>query len=265
MKKLKQLLTFLLVICTLATSAQEKRSSFSYDFGTDLMSKYVWRGTQYGGSYPSIQPYAELGIGSVSIGVWGAYTIGGIDPYQEFDLFVSASFAEEMFTLTFTDYYFPGSSPHNYYHFKKDETGHVLEGSLSFNGTKMIPLSVMLAVNFYGADAERINDDASSPDFNIKSGIQYSNYLELGYIFKIKEMEMNAFAGMTFSQPRKPDAATGYAGETGLYGTGPGVVNLGLKGSKSIAITDAYSLPLSCAVITNPQTESVFLVFGISF
>jgi len=265
MKKMNQLIAFILVICALGTSAQEKSSLFSYDFGADLTSKYVWRGTQYGGSYPSIQPFAELGIGPVTLGAWGAYTLAGPNPYQEFDLYLSASFVDEMFTLTLTDYYFPDTSDYKYFQYNKDKTGHILEGALSFNGTEKVPVSLMVAVNFYGADAQKINDDINSPDFKTKSGIQYSTYMELGYAFKIKEMEMNAFAGMTFNKPKAADSITGYPGETGFYGTSPGVVNLGLKASKSVKITDSYSMPLTCAVIANPQAEKVFLVFGISF
>jgi len=265
MKKMNQLIAFILVICALGTSAQEKSSLFSYDFGADLTSKYVWRGTQYGGSYPSIQPFAELGIGPVTLGAWGAYTLAGPNPYQEFDLYLSASFVDEMFTLTLTDYYFPDTSDYKYFQYNNDKTGHILEGALSFNATEKVPVSLMVAVNFYGADAQKINDDINSPDFKTKSGIQYSTYMELGYAFKIKEMEMNAFAGMTFNKPKAADSLTGYPGETGFYGTGPGVVNLRLKASKSVKITDSYFMPLTCAVIANPQAEKVFLVFGISF
>ncbi len=265
MKKLKHLIAMVLLFSTIGTMAQEKSSLFTYDFGADLMSKYVWRGTQFGGSYPSIQPYAELGIGPITLGAWGAYTIAGPNPYQEFDLYLSANFAEDMLTLTLTDYYFPDTSDYKYFQYNEDKTGHILEGSLAFNGTDKIPFSLMVAVNFYGADAQKINDDPASPDFNTKSGIQYSTYMELGYAFAVKEIEMNAFAGMTLNNPKAADAATGYIGEAGFYGSGPGVVNLGVTASKSIKITDSYSLPLSCAVITNPQAEKVFLVFGISF
>ena len=40
----------------------------------DLMSRYVWRGTDFGGS-PSIQPGIEYSKAGFSIGAWGAYAI----------------------------------------------------------------------------------------------------------------------------------------------------------------------------------------------
>ncbi len=265
MKKLQQFFLLCLIMATVPGLAQEKSSLLDYDFGADLMSKYVWRGVQYGGSYPAIQPYAELTAGPITLGAWGSYTVAGPNPYQEFDLYLAADLMDGMFTLTLTDYYFPDTSDYKYFQYNKDKTGHILEGTVAFNGTDKIPFSLLVAVNFYGADAQRIDDDQNSPDFNTKTGIQYSTYAELGYAFNIKQVDLNAFAGMAFNNPKAADAATGYIGESGFYGTGLGVVNLGLQASKSIQITEKYALPLSCAVITNPQAEKVFLVFGLSF
>jgi hypothetical protein len=264
MKKFNQLVIFLFFFCTVGAMAQEKSDFFTYKFGADLMSKFVWRGAQIGGSYPSIQPWAELGIGPVKFGVWGAYAIGGADPFQEFDLYLRMNFADDLFTVTLNDYYVLGSTPYHYFQYKKDATGHVLEGMFSFNGTEKIPLSLLVALNFYGADAEKINDDPTSIEFNKKAGLQYSNYIELGYAFTMQEMKMNAFAGMTLNNPKKPNLMNGFKGETGFYGTGPGLVNLGVKASKSLNITNLYALPLCCAIIANPQAHHVFIVFGVS-
>ena len=55
-----------------------KESKLGFDVGADIMSRYVWRGTQFGGSSPSIQPFTSLSIGNLEIGAWGAYSTGGI-------------------------------------------------------------------------------------------------------------------------------------------------------------------------------------------
>ena len=44
--------------------------SYSQDFGADLVSSYVWRGTQFG-SGAHVQPYMDLGSGNLTGGVWG--------------------------------------------------------------------------------------------------------------------------------------------------------------------------------------------------
>ena len=242
-----------------------KESKLGFDIGADIMSRYVWRGTQFGGSSPSIQPFTSLSLGNFEIGVWGAYSIGGTNPYQEFDLYATYSFANEMFSVTITDYFFPDElSDYKYFDYEKDSTGHIFEGTLSFNGTEKIPVSLLIATNFYGCDAKKINDDVNSPDFNKEDGIQYSTYLELGYSTSIWKIDFDAFIGFTPNSPKKADTASGYIGENGFYGNGLGIVNLGFTATKEIKITDKYSLPVSASVITNPQAEKVYFVFGIS-
>ena len=71
MKRITSLLVLLYPIAILMTpltevKAQDAESSSPVDIGADLMSRYVWRGTDYGSS-PSIQPYIELGLGGISI------------------------------------------------------------------------------------------------------------------------------------------------------------------------------------------------------
>jgi hypothetical protein len=43
------------------------------------------------------------------------------------------------------------------------------------------------------------------------------------------------------------------------------VVNIGIGTTKEIKITESFSVPLSGAVILNPNTEQLHLVVGISF
>ena len=59
------LLTFVALLST--------NISYSQDFGADLVSSYVWRGTQFG-SGAHIQPYMELGSGNLT---------GGSDPRKD--------------------------------------------------------------------------------------------------------------------------------------------------------------------------------------
>ena len=153
-----------------------------------------------------------------------------------------------MLTVTATDYYLPKEDTLNhYFNYKKNETGHLFELSAKFLGTDKIPFTLLVATNVYGADAKKSNSDN-----------QFSTYVEAGYNFKIQDTECNAFLGFT---PNKPDVNKG---ETGFYGPGPGVINLGVTATKEIKITDKFSLPVSTSLITNPQAENIFLVFGIS-
>mgnify|MGYP001190131534 CR=1 FL=1 len=213
----------------------------------DLMSRYVWRGTDFGGS-PSIQPGVEYGKNGIAIGAWAAYTINSPGE-QEVDLYASYTF-KDLLTFTVTDYYFPDElDDYNYFNYNNNTTGHILEVSLSFNGTQKLPVSLLLACNVWGDDAVRLNGDGS------EGALQYSTYAEASYAFKY----LDVFAGVNLT------GADTSIGESGFYGDNPGVVNLGLSTTKEIQISEKYSLPLSISLITNPQAEKIYLVAGISF
>jgi len=97
MKRITYLLTFLfgammLLTTTLQVRAQEEEKNSPISIGVDLMSRYVWRGTDYGSS-PSIQPSLELGLGGFALGVWGAYTTN-LPGVQELDLYATYTFSD---------------------------------------------------------------------------------------------------------------------------------------------------------------------------
>ena len=79
--------------------------SFSQDFGADVVSSYVWRGTQFG-SGAHVQPYMELGSGNLTGGVWGSFPTTAQGGGEELDLWVSYDFGP--LALTVTNYTFPG-------------------------------------------------------------------------------------------------------------------------------------------------------------
>ncbi len=213
-----------------------------------LVSRYVWRGADLGAS-PNIQPGIEYNKSGLTIGAWGAYAIN-FQGYQESDLYLGYTFYKEMFTATITDYYFQSDLVNqNYFDYKKATTGHLFEATVTFNGFKNIPLSVMVATNIYGADAKKINDDGTIGEN------QYSTYAELTYSFK----SFDAFMGANLTKVNRTN------GESGYYGNYIGIVNLGFTLTKEIKITDYYDLPLTLSLITNPQAEKIFIVAGISF
>ncbi|MCF8370660.1 MAG: hypothetical protein K9H64_03490 [Bacteroidales bacterium] len=231
-------------------AAQDK----GVNIGVDLASRYIWRGVDYGRA-PSIQPTLEFSFGKLQIGAWGAFTTSQFNNdksksfVQESDLYIKYDISKA-FSLTLTDYFFPDDalSNNSYYNFDKESTGHILEGTVSFNGTEKIPLSLMVATNFYGADAKNTDGD-----------IFYSTYIELGHSTNWKETDLDFFIGGT---PNKADTDKK---ETGFYADSPNVVNIGVTASKEIKVTDKYNIPVSASFITNPNTENVFLVFICSF
>jgi hypothetical protein len=227
MNQIKLFLTiqvFLLAAGDLKSQEQDKQPFV--DPGADVMSRYVWRGTDYGAS-PSIQPHLDFSTGNFVTGAWGAYATNhpGV---QEMDLYLSYNI-KEMVTLTLTDYFFPDEvNGYDYYEYRKDSSDHIFEGMVCFNGTEKLPLRVMAAMNFF-------NDDENSM------------YFEAGYSFTFLEFFAGAGNGL-YTTDRKF-----------------GLVNVGISAGKEITITEKYALPVSVSLITNPQAAKVYLVFGISF
>jgi len=256
--------------------AQEEATSEDspWSVGADFVSRYIWRGVNLGGSSPSVQPYLEYGFGnddhSFAVGAWGAYSLSGTQTGQEADLYISYTL-KDMFSLTFTDYFFPDetSGRNKYFNYNMDwdkinsgeeaQTGHVVEAALSFNGTDNIPVSFMFAMNIWGADAQKYKEDGGVMVPEDK--IVMSKYMELGYSTDVKGVALDVFAGMTLDNP---DIEKGEP--TGFYGQrSAGIINLGFSLSKEVQVTENYSLPIFGSLITNPEAENIFMVFGISF
>ncbi len=245
----------IMIVAIVALFASTGLFASEFSVGADIMSRYVWRGVDFGNS-PSIQPTVEFSTGDFTIGSWGAFSVD-TDIYQELDLYISYTIAD-MITIGVTDYFFPTynteETPINnkYFNLKKEETGHLFEGNLGFE-CKKIPLTLSVNVAFYGADFPTLdmdtpdNEEDDVPDFDNPN---YSTYIEVGYGGTVKDVEWSTFIGITPAE--------------GLYGTEFGVVNMGLNLSKEVAITESFSLPVSGGFILNPQAENAFLVFGIS-
>lgn len=238
----------LLAVSIVSGKAQDT-SNFS--FGADLVSRYIWRGINLGGSSPHFQPSAEYSFGhsGLAIGAWGSHSLSGATG-AEADIYLTYSFLD-MFSLGVTDYYFPKDTQFGrdgYFNYKKGTTRHTFEVTASFDGTESFPVSVLFAMNVYGADGTDENGDP-----------YFAKYLELGYSKSLADMDLFLFLGAALDNPKEE------AGAAGWYGNSAGIINLGIGLSKSVKITEDYSLPISTSVIFNPEAESLYLTFGLSF
>ncbi|MBC8399606.1 MAG: hypothetical protein H8E16_21295 [Flavobacteriales bacterium] len=208
--------TLLTVIALMSTNI-----SYSQDFGADIVSSYVWRGTQFG-SGAHIQPYMELGSGNLTAGVWGSFPTSAKGGGNELDLYLGYDFGPV--ALTVTNYTFPG------------EGGNYADGEGLFDGdyTELAASTSIMGV------------DLSAGYFTEVEAL----YVELGF------------------STGAVDIAIGYGDDQGnawYADGGSGIVNMSFSGSKEIQISENYSLPVFGSFILNPEAETAFLVFGISF
>lgn len=205
-------------------------SVFAQDvsLGADVVSNYIWRGTKFAG--PSVQPYIELGSGDFTIGSWGSFALSEVDVPMENDFYASYAFGD--LSLGVTDYYYQGE----FTDFSDTTGSHAIEfnvgyaiGDLSFSANYIL---------------NKTPDGAGS--------IGNDMYFEVGYALL---ENLSAFVG----------AGDGWHSVADSKGDHPfTVVNVGLSTSKEVKITEDFSIPVSGAVIYNPDADLAYLYVGFS-
>ena len=178
--KAVKILVCLLAVLVLGVSV----SSAQFSVGADLVSRYLWRGWDFGNSaavQPALAYSAPAGTGSFEIGAWGSFGIaGGIgtsDAYNENDLY--ASYSNGPVSVVFTDYFFPGYSGDDQFDEFGKDGAHILELGASA-GNEIVSGSVYYAF--------------STPT---EQGIEKSWYLELGVTppYEVDDIGISLFIG----------------------------------------------------------------------
>lgn len=192
----------------------------------DIMSRYVWRGADFGNS-PSFQPEISYSAGGFEIGTWAAVATTGDPAGYEVDFFASYTFETGAgdLSLMVTDYTFPVPGVGDYF----SSDAHFIEAGVGYSGIAGTPLS-------FFAGMFLTNDDDNSM------------YLELGWDAE----PIGFFIGMTPT-------------ESAMYGTsGAAIINTGISTSRTLKITDSFEIELSSSVILNPYAEDLFFLVGFS-
>ena len=207
----------------------------SVDLGADIMSRYVWRGTDFGNS-AAIQPSLSFSSGGFTVGAWGSFDLSPTNgsAVNENDLY--ASYAVETsagtFSVSVTDFYF--SNPENEF-FDYDNPGaHVIEPGLSYSG----PVSLSASINAYGRNGEN------------------EVWLEASVPFSVQDVDLSLALGGT------PNDGARYYGTDA--DTDAAITKFSLTASRSLKLTDSFSLPVMASYYLNPYTERSYFIFGIS-
>ncbi len=220
-----------------ALMGQEKVES---DISVDLVSGYIWRGQDLGNV--SLQPSVSLSYKGFSLSGWGSVGFDK-DDTKEFDL--TLGYATGGFSVSVTDYWFnqgPG-----YFHYGATDTNHVFEAQVGYDFG-------VVAVNWYTNFAG--NDGLTS------SGKRaYSSYFSAAVPFRLGGLEWEAVVGAVPWGTDFYNAVDG--GRSGAGGFEVSEVALGA--SKSLRVTDGYSLSLFGRMTWNPATEGAYFVCGVTF
>ena len=229
------------VLIPMNLNAQEDEAPSPFSAGGDLVSSYLWRGTKFG-TGPAIQPYLELGFGNFAVGGWGSYCFT-TNEGAEADLYASYSFDFGL-SIGITDYYFPGGhflvnendtlthdySGADYFDFSADSGSHALEINLGYE-IKGFSIAANYVLNEAGG--------AGSTGGDI--------YFELGY----STDHFGVFVG----------GGDGWHTSDGGFA----LCNIGVSAAAEIQFTEKFSLPVSGALILNPDKEQFHVVVGVSF
>lgn len=233
------------VVLLLAAVSATDTLAQRFSVGADVVSRYVWRGTDFGESV-SVQPTLSFAAGGFEVGSWASYaTSPQAASFNEHDLWIGYELETARsgaFSIGVTDYYFPAPPGEGllrdpateFFNFEGSGRGaHWIEPYVGYAGPEAFPVSFMAAMMAH-------ND----PDNSV--------YLEAGFPLEIDGTDLGLTLGVV---PM----------ESAFYGTsGVSVINLGLSAGRTIPITDTFGIPVSVAYVLNPLTERSFLVFGVS-
>ncbi|MDR1416709.1 MAG: hypothetical protein LBJ57_04750 [Prevotellaceae bacterium] len=235
----------------------EKESGVNFSVGADMVSSYVWRGAYQSGV--AVQPSVGVELAGFSLSSWGSVDVGS--GFKEVDFTLSYSIAG--LDVAVTDYWWSGESAYGYFsrgnsydpsNLDKKVSDHLFEATLAYTlPAERFPLKLSWSTFFAGNDFKY--DDAGKPSR------AFSTYIEALYPFTVKGVSLDAALGV------RPWESPSYepANPPLYYSHGLAVVNVSLKATKELKITDSFTLPVFGQLIFNPNSEDVFLVFGVSF
>ena len=235
LEKMKRQKVIVWVILSWVGVFFSEAKSQSITVGADCVSSYILRGSYCG----SVSIKHSLGIEykGLTFGAWGSTDL--TSPDLELDLALGYVF--KGFEVAITDYYFNeiDGVEYNYFKYRNCKTSHTFEATLGYTFNEKFPLSLSWNTYFAGADAS----------YDKKR--TYSTYVQLSYPFRLWSIDMTAGVGIT---PWR-----------GIYADKFNVVDISMRGEKSIPITQSFSLPLFAGIVFNPTTDKAYLIAGVSF
>ncbi len=222
---MKKILTITASLLMLLTLAPSLKAQ-EFSAGLDIYSSYIWRGLKFG-TGAAFQPSVKFTAGGLTIGGWGNYSTGS-EEAPESDLYAGYTFSlgeNASLGVTLTDYYFPGTP---YF----DGKSHYFEPLVTAGLGK---LSLTAAYMIYDAAPSGSGD----------------LYLEAGYTAGPVVLKIGGGNGQYTVEDENEDDKFG-------------ISNISIGTSKTITITDSFSIPVNGSVILNPSSEQLFIVVGIS-
>ena len=238
MKHILLYTTSLLMAAMLLVPAETARAQdLSVDAGMNLTSRFIYRGVELGNA-PQVQARIGINSGAFSLYGWGSHTLGLDDgAYKEVKFWANYTLDLGSFTLTpQIENHFDAFS--DLFDFEENTSTHVVQTSLRLAGKGDAAPDLFIGYAF-------------GPP------VEGTIYIEAGYRFTSGAYGMRAFISSQYSD-------------------GPGFVDLGyndtlvinqigISASRTLNLTESFSLPLGISMVVNPRTERIFTAASISF
>jgi len=240
MKKNTFRLAFLLVLTILLSSNLTTNAQGKISVSPSITTRHYWRGIMVNNSanFEVDMAYTNKNF---TFAAYGGYAFD--NSYSEFDFHVGYKFNDH-FNIAVWDLFANRDratiNDYNYLDLDKSTTNHLIDASLNFYFTDNFPLSISLNTMLYGRDLDANGDQ------------NYSTYVEFGYPVKIGGETVSLFAGLN-------------AFENQVYGENFGFVDIGATVTRTVKITENFSLITWAKVAINPEAETGNLIFGINF
>ncbi|MCW3162092.1 hypothetical protein [Chryseobacterium oryctis] len=224
------------------------------DFSVNIQNNHLWRGL--------IITDKPVVMGNLSyaldkdkkwkLGVWGASSLADDKDgthYKEINYYIQ--YSNGRFYIGLWDLFNSRNintevASEDIFHYSNRRTAHIIDLRTNYTFGPSFPLNIEADILLYGgANAGEV---VLEPDGTYKKN-KYSTYLQASYpVIKDKKVNLDAFVGAGFALN---DNNFLYGNEKNSFD----IVNVGLKASKSIKITDHYNLPVHMMVMWNPSNK----------
>lgn len=233
----------------------EQESQFEASVSGDLVSRYMWRGTDMAGV--SLQPSLTIAWKGLSLNV------GGSVPFEKEgtkDLDVTLNYSLFGFNIGAIDYWTADVDPRNRYFYYGGETAcpHQLEANIGYT-CKYGSLQAYTMV--YGND------------YKIDGSRAFSTYIELSVPFRAGGLDWDVRAGVTPMESAGTTYEEEYTTASGktktktkgdwLYGESFTCCMASVRATKNLKFKD-FKVPVYVELHTNPYLQRANLVFGVS-
>ena len=207
-------------------------TEFAYSLGTDVVSSYVFRGTNCSLG-PAIQPGVEFEYGSFAFGTWASADVDGVSAASELDLYLTYSVGG--FSVGVTHYYYFGDTE---FFGSATQT----EAMVSYTFSDDVPLSLSWHTMIGGSEVGIVEADKRP----------FSTYIELAY-----SQSLPCDLGVTYTVGMSP--------WSGVYGEDFTVPNLSIRLDHELSLGEHCTMGTFLQPVYNTYTSNFACVLGCGF